>query len=112
MKSLLHFAFSVSFLTVLILLFIEWKIPGFVSYVFPFYILIVGLFVLGLFALQTPLESNPQNPKPIILLSVLAGLALMGVIWTSGDTFSFMRIPLALLALIFPVLFTRLLAKE
>jgi histidine triad (HIT) family protein len=40
--------FNSLFIVSLILLFIEWRIPGFVSYVFPFYYLVIALFVIGL----------------------------------------------------------------
>jgi histidine triad (HIT) family protein len=48
MKAYLNFAFKVSFIATLVFAFIEWRIPGFVSYVFPFYWFFFVTAVLGI----------------------------------------------------------------
>lgn len=113
MKNLISFAFHAALVTTIAFLFIEWRVPGFVSYVFPFYWLVIVTTVLGFFSVRSAdkrgLEQggSTQRSTPTAAVAVLVGLTLMSVILDSGDVFSFMRIPMAVVGLVAPIILVR-----
>ncbi len=110
MRNILRFAFTVSLITTLVLAFIEWQVPGFVSFVFPFYWLVVASIVLGALsgALPPPYQGGAgggQNFRAAAL--VLCALALALIVLEDGGVFGVMRIPLAIVIVVSSIALVR-----
>lgn len=91
-------ALTVSLVTNLVLFFIEWQIPGFVSVVFPLYLPLLVSFALGCVLLVLPVPSRQASLRVQLVTAVMVSLALGTALWPDLVVFGMWR-PLFILAL-------------
>lgn len=100
-QRLLCTAFYTSLATYLVLLMIEYKIPGFASYVFSVHLVLLLAVILGtIYAVTKP---QPINYKWYYLPAAVVGLVLALIVWREGVIFGELRLFLSLGCLILPV---------
>lgn len=95
-SKLLPFAFNVSCVALACFAVIEWRIPGFVSLVFPFYIL--AIIPVALFALSFFVKRDKKTREEKIATVLAAGIfggVVAALIAHDGAVFGFMKLPLA-----------------
>ena len=100
-QRLLRTAFYTSLASYLALLTIEYKSPGFVSYVFsPHLVLLLAVIFGTLYAFTKP---TPVNYRWYYLPALAIGGVLAVIVWREGVIFGELRLLLSLGCLILPV---------
>lgn len=108
MPSLWYTLYSVSSLTFFGLAYIDWQVPGFVSHVFPAYILLIAAIISGVAVLL----SKPSEPQALtrrarfgeVTITVLAGLLLAATAVDAGGVFGGYRLVFGVVAGALPLL--------
>jgi hypothetical protein len=101
MRSLWHTGYVVSSLTFLALAYTEWQVPGFVSQVFPLWIVAGIALICGLGSLAFGVTSSGTGPLRLAL-AVLGGVVLALTIFQAAEVFGAFRLFLALISLVLP----------
>lgn len=102
MSKLWYTGFVVAAFTFLVLAYVEWQIPGFVSQVFPLtYVLAVAV-VCGLMSLLGSPGAHSVG-KLHEMLAVGVGLACAIALFHAGESFGAYRLVLALVVLVLPL---------
>lgn len=93
----------------LVLSYVEWQIPGFVSFVFPLYI-VLGLAILtGVGALVASQRASSWHRRTDVL-AIAIGLLFSILVFHAAEVFGAYRLLLAMVALILPVLLLKALS--
>lgn len=111
MKTLWYFGYVVASFTFLALLYVDTQIPGFVSLVFPSYIVLliaIGCGVASLYVAEP--KTSPSRVYEVI--SVAIGVLLAAVVFRAGDIFGAYRLVMALIVLFLPVLMYKTLGDN
>lgn len=111
MRSLWYTAYVVSSLTWLLLSYVEWQIPGFVSQVFPTYVVLILAIGTGIGALTTSSRARSLN----VIHEVAAigiGVVLSLLVFHAADAFGAYRLVLAIIALLVPAVLLKALSDD
>lgn len=109
MRSLWYTGYVVSSLTFLALVYVEWQVPGFVSSVFPIYIVLLLALVCGVGALVTSSEARALSGRAQIL-ALAIGIAGSLLVFHAADAFGAFRLVLAIIVLVLPLLLLKALS--
>ncbi len=109
MRSLWYTGYVVSSLTFLALVYVEWQVPGFVSSVFPIYIVLLIALVCGIGALVT--SSGARAPhRRCQIVAVAIGIIGSLLVFQAADAFGAFRLVLAIIVLVLPLLLLKALS--
>ncbi len=100
-QRLLRTAFYTSLATYLILILLEYKSAGFVSYVFSVHWVLLLTLIFG--TLYASTRPQPINYRWYYLPALAIGLVLAVIMWRQGVVFGELRLLLSLGCLILPV---------
>ncbi|HCC83251.1 TPA: hypothetical protein DEP96_00195 [Candidatus Uhrbacteria bacterium] len=100
-QRLLRTAFYTSLMTYVLLLVLEYKSPGFVSFVFsPHLVLLLAVIFGTLYASTKPVVTRRQW---YYVPALVIGLVLAAIVWREGTMFGEFRLLLSLGCLLLPV---------
>ncbi len=109
MRSLWYTGYVVSSLTFLALVYVEWQVPGFVSSVFPIYIVLLIALVCGIGALVTSSGARaPHRRRQIVAVAI--GIIGSLLVFQAADAFGAFRLVLAIIVLVLPLLLLKALS--
>ena len=91
----------VSSLTFLGLAYVEWQIPGFVSQVFPLYLVLVLAVACGVGAMLSR-SSTTGLPRRSELLALVIGIVFSVLVFKAADALGAFRLVLAIVVLVLP----------
>jgi hypothetical protein len=106
-KDLIKSSFIISMVSYIFFLFCEYLRPGFVSYVFSVHLFLVPIFISGYLLCYENYE-HKDSRLFLSVISALAGILLMIIIWREGGVFGDMRIFMAIIGLLLPYLLSEL----
>lgn len=109
MRQLWYTGYIVSSLTFLVLSYVEWQIPGFVSLVFPIYFVLIVAVVCGMASLAAA-EPYKITGRVHELVAVAIGIVLAMTIFHATAVFGAYRLVLALVVLVLPILLLKALS--
>ncbi len=109
MRSFWHTGYVVSSLTFLALVYVEWQVPGFVSSVFPIYIVLVIALVCGIGALVASSAARAQHRRSQIV-ALAIGIVGSLLVFNAADAFGAFRLVLAIIVLVLPLLLLKALS--
>ena len=108
MRSLWYTGYIVASLACLVLAYLEWQVPGFVSFVFPVYAILIVAIVCGLGTLLANIANKPTTIRAQVG-AMLIGAVIAMVIFRAGEAFGIFRLVLALVAVVLPLLLLKAL---
>ena len=113
MRNLWYTGYVVSSLTLLALAYVEWEVPGFVSSVFPLYVVMIMAIICGLGALLVDAKFSRGGRAPAVLALAIGVLASL-MVFRAADVFGAYRLMMAIVTLGLPLLLLKALsdAKE
>ncbi len=100
-QRLLRTAFYTSLATYVVLLLLDYKWPGFVSYVFSVHLLLLPLLVSGTLYAFTKPQKTEHNL--VYWLTIISGVGLAVIVWRVGTSFGEFRWLLSLVILFLPL---------
>ncbi len=112
MQRLWYTGYVVLSLTWLGLLYVEWQVPGFVSQVFPSYIILLAASVCGVASLLQSWTSSNVDARVNYLIAGVTGLLLAAVMISDGNVFGAYRFILAFVILGLPVILVKLFNSD
>lgn len=95
----------------LVLSYVEWQIPGFVSFVFPLYIVLGLAIVTGVGALAANERASSWHRRTDVL-AIAIGLLFSILVFHAGDVFGAYRLVIAIIALLVPLLLLKSLCDD
>jgi len=109
MRHLWYTGYVVSSLTFLALAYVEWQVPGFVSYVFPIYPVALIAVVCGLGTLVTS-KATLAVQRRFEVVAVGIGIILSLLVFQAAGAFGAFRLVLAIIVLILPLVLLKALS--
>lgn len=109
MRSLWYTAFAILSLLFLVLSYLEWQVPGFVSTVFPISIVFVLALGCGVATLVVGRKPRPRDRR-VEMVAAGCGLLFAVLVFRAGDVFGAYRIVIALVTLVLPSLLLKVLS--
>lgn len=109
MRQLWYTGYLVSSFTFLVLSYVEWQIPGFVSLVFPVYLILIVAIVCGIASL-TAARPHEVTGRAYELVAVAIGVVLAITIFHAAGVFGAFRLVLAVMVFVLPVLLLKALS--
>jgi hypothetical protein len=109
MRSLWYTGYVAASLTFLALVYVEWQVPGFVSSVFPIYIVLLIALVCGVGALVTSSGARVLHRRAHII-ALTVGIAGALLVFQAADAFGAFRLVLAIIVLVLPSLLLKALS--
>lgn len=106
MQKYLPTAFLVATLTFVVLLYVDWQVPGFVSNVFPLYLPLLLAVILGVLCIVEPAQPI-RKQRWSLPLAVVIGLILGLILFPSFTIFGDWQFLLILAVIITPVLLVK-----
>ena len=109
MRSLWYTGYLVSSLTWLVLAYVEWQVPGFVSQVFPLYLVMMAALGCGIAAVIVGQRSGSSRRTSEALA---LGVGILGsmLVLHGAEALGAFRLVLALVALLLPLLLLKALS--
>jgi hypothetical protein len=109
MRSLWYTGYVVSGLTFLVLAYVEWQIPGFVSQVFPLYLVLIVAVACGVGAMLSK-SSTTSLSRRSELLALVIGIVFSVLVFKAADALGAFRLLLAIVVLVLPNLLLKALS--
>lgn len=109
MRNLWYTGYVVSSLTFLALAYVEWQVPGFVSHVFPMYIVALLAIICGLGALVTS-RAVLAVRRRFEVVAVGIGVISSVLVFQAAGAFGAFRLVLAMIVLILPLVLLKALS--
>lgn len=103
MRQLWYTGYVVSSLSCLVLSYVEWQIPGFVSLVFPIYIVLIVTVICGALSLMAA-EPTKRVGRAHELAALAIGLFLAIATFHAAEVFGAFRLVLATVVLASPII--------
>lgn len=108
MHSLWYTGYLVSSLTLLALVYVEWEVPGFVSSVFPIYLVVIVAFICGVGALVTSSRAE-RVYRASYVFALAVGVVGSLVVFQAAEAMGAYRLMMAILVLTLPLLLLKAL---